>query len=229
MVIFFDESHARIDRPQRDRLLKIVFFTLLRGLHGGGAADRRRLPRHRHGGDAGRHGLSADRPLSAPARRSAVAHRRGRRASSAPISATFSTAPPAASSSRCRRCCSSPPSIFAPKHGVLRGARRAAAAPAADGGAASMSTLIGFRRRAAELRLHAARAGRRRAGRRGLRRAVLLSRAQGLVADGRRHLARGAAGHRARPLCSACRWRSAPSRPGSAARCRPATSRRTAA
>ena len=34
-------------------------------LHGGGAADRRRLPRHRHGGDAGRDRLSADRPVSA--------------------------------------------------------------------------------------------------------------------------------------------------------------------
>ena len=63
----------------------------------------------------------------------------------------------------------------------------------------------------------------------GLRGAVLLSGAEGLVADGRRHLARGAARHRARlcagPAAGARRVR----RPGSPARCSPAISRRTAA
>ena len=64
MVAFFDENHARSVGLNPDRL-KVLFFTLLSASHGGGAADRRRLPRHRHGGDARRHRLSAHRPLSA--------------------------------------------------------------------------------------------------------------------------------------------------------------------
>ena len=45
MVVFFDESHAR-SIGLNPTALKIMFFTLLVGLHGRGAADGRRLPRH---------------------------------------------------------------------------------------------------------------------------------------------------------------------------------------
>ena len=115
--------------------------------------------------------------------------------------------------------------FFAPKHGLLAARRRRLAG---DGGR-RMNALFDwitvplaypFMQRA--LIVSVLVGG-------GLRGAVLLSRAQGLVADGRRHLARRAARHRARLSCSACRWRSAPSSPGSPARCSPAISRRTAA
>ena len=69
MVIFFDENHARSIGLRPD-LLKAVFFVLLAACHRRRHADRRRLPRHRHGGDAGRHRLSAQRPLSARSSRS---------------------------------------------------------------------------------------------------------------------------------------------------------------
>ena len=78
-----------------------------------------------------------------------------------------------------------------------------------------MMTLVGLDHRCRSLPVHAAGAGGVADGRRGLRGAVVLSRAQGLVADGRRHLARGAARHRASPISSTCRWRSAPSWPAS--------------
>ena len=63
------------------------------------------------------------------------------------------------------------------------------------------------------LSLHAACAGGIAAGRGGVRGAVLLSGAEGLVADGRRDFPRRAAGHRGRAMCSAFRLRSAPSSP----------------
>ncbi len=75
MVAFFDENHARSVGLNPDRL-KVLFFTLLSASHGGGAADGRRLPRHRHGGDARRHRLSAHRPLPA-ADRHQRRHRHG--------------------------------------------------------------------------------------------------------------------------------------------------------
>ena len=94
MVTFFDENHARSDRAQHHAAEGHVLHAAER-LHGGGAADRRRLPRHRHGGDAGRDRLSAHRPLR-PADRDQRRARRRPRASSAPISAISSTARPAA-------------------------------------------------------------------------------------------------------------------------------------
>ena len=51
MVVFFDENHAR-SIGLNPTLLRIVFFTLLVGLDRRCPADRRRLPRHLHGGDA---------------------------------------------------------------------------------------------------------------------------------------------------------------------------------
>ena len=108
--------------------------------------------------------------------------------------------------------------FFAPKHGVLAARRRRMAAA----GGAGMTALLDWITRAAELSVHAAGADRLGAGRRGLRGAVLLSRAQGLVADGRRHLARGAARHRdrlrARPAARGRRVRGR----ASPARCSPA-------
>ncbi len=68
-----------------------------------------------------------------------------------------------------------------------------------------MSILYDWLITAAHLSFHAARACGFAAGGGGLRRAFLLSCAEGLVADGRRHFARGAARHRHR-LCD----RSAP-------------------
>ncbi len=62
MVTFFDESHARSIGLNTDAAEGPVLHAAQR-LHGGGAADRRRLSGHRHGGDAGRDGLSAHRPL----------------------------------------------------------------------------------------------------------------------------------------------------------------------
>ena len=53
-----------LDRPQ-SRPAEGAVLHPARGLHGGGAADGRRLPRHRHGGDARRHRLSAHRPFPA--------------------------------------------------------------------------------------------------------------------------------------------------------------------
>ena len=53
------------DRPQ-SRLAQGAVLHAARGLHGRGAADRRRLPRHRHGGDPRRDRLSAHRPVPAP-------------------------------------------------------------------------------------------------------------------------------------------------------------------
>ena len=101
MVVFFDENHARSIGLNPDRL-KVLFFTLLAASHGGGAADGRRLPRHRHGGDARRDGLSAHRPFPA-ADRASASRSAPSPASSAPMSAISSTARPAASSSCCRR------------------------------------------------------------------------------------------------------------------------------
>ena len=75
MVVFFDESHARSIGLNPTRAQDHVLHAAV-GLHGRRAADRRRLPRHLHGGDAGRDRLSADRPLSAPARHRGR-HRRG--------------------------------------------------------------------------------------------------------------------------------------------------------
>ena len=94
MVTFFDENHARSHRAQHHAAEGDLLHAAER-LHGGRAADRRRLPGHRHGGDAGRDRLSAHRPLR-PADRDQRRARRRRRASSAPISAISSTARPAA-------------------------------------------------------------------------------------------------------------------------------------
>ena len=115
--------------------------------------------------------------------------------------------------------------FFAPKHGLLAARRRRAPprTPRHDLAASTSSSVP------LQLRLHAARAGRRGAGGRRLRRALLLPGAQGLVADGRRHLARGAARHRAGLRRWACRSPSAPSSPACSARWPPATSRTTAA
>ena len=98
---------------------------------------------------------------------------------------------------------------FAPKHGMLAARRRQLATAERE-----HERRIRMDHGAAQLPVHAAGADRLGAGRRGLRRAVLLSRAQGLVADGGCHLPRGAARHRRSPMCSACRLRSARSRAG---------------
>ena len=65
MVMFFDESHARSIGLNTTGSEDPVLHAAQR-LHGGGAADGRRLPRDRDGGDARRHGLPADRPLRRP-------------------------------------------------------------------------------------------------------------------------------------------------------------------
>ena len=63
MVVFFDPNHARsLGLPTR------LLHVTLHAACGGGrrrAANRGGLPRHRHGGDAGRHGLPADGPVRA--------------------------------------------------------------------------------------------------------------------------------------------------------------------
>ena len=119
MVAFFDENHAR-SIGLNPTLLQGRLLHAAGRLHGGGAADGRRVPRHRHGGDAGRDRLSADRPLSA-ADRDQRRDRRASPASSAPMSATSSTARPAASSSCCRPLIFLAAFFFAPE---ARHARR---------------------------------------------------------------------------------------------------------
>ncbi len=81
-------QHRDQHAPAQDRVLHPA-----QRLHRGGAADGRRLPRHRHGGDAGRHGLSAYRPLRL-ADRDRRGLRRRHELRSAPISAISSTARP---------------------------------------------------------------------------------------------------------------------------------------
>jgi hypothetical protein len=63
MVTFFDENHARSIGLNPGFSAGPVLHAAV-GLHRGRAADGGRLPGHRHGGHAGRDGLSADRPFS---------------------------------------------------------------------------------------------------------------------------------------------------------------------
>ena len=74
MVTFFDESHARSIGLNTGFLKGAVLHAAER-LHRRRAADRRRLPGHRHGGDAGRDRLSADRSFR-PADHHQRRHRR---------------------------------------------------------------------------------------------------------------------------------------------------------
>ena len=99
------------------RRLKILFFTLLAACTVAALADRRRLPRRRHGGDARRDRLSPHRPLR-PDDRHRHGDRRRHELRSAPMSAISSTAPPAASSSVLQTLVFLAAFYFAPKHGV---------------------------------------------------------------------------------------------------------------
>ena len=132
MVVFFDESHARSIGLNPTAAARSSSSRCSSASHGGGAADGRRLPRHRHGGHARRHRLSADRPLPA-ADRSSPSRSARSPASSAPMSATSSTARPAASSSCLQTLVFLIAFVFAPKHGMLAARRRAARGTGGDG------------------------------------------------------------------------------------------------
>ena len=163
-------------------------------LHGGGVADRRRLPGDRHGGDAGRDGLSADRPF-----RPADHHQRRARRGHELRRRLYQLLPRRRDRRRDRHAADA----AVPRRLLFRAqAWRAGGAPPAHGrrGGSAHDDRSRLDHGAAQLSVHAAGAGRVAAGRGGLRGAVLLSGAEGLVADGRRHFACGAAGHRAR-LC----------------------------
>ena len=122
MVTFFDENHARSiglnTTAAEDRVLHAA-----QRLHGGGAADRRRLPRHRDGGDARRHRLSAHRPLR-PADPDQRRARRRSPASSAPISAIFLDGATGGVIVTLQTLLFLAAFYFAPKHGVLAARRR---------------------------------------------------------------------------------------------------------
>ena len=133
MVTFFDENHARTIGLNTTLLKGRVLHPAQR-LHGGGVADRRRLPGDRDGGDAGRDRLSAHRPFR-PAdpdqHRARRDHEFCRR-----LYQFF----PRRRDRRhdrhaCRRCCSSRPSISRPSTACWR--RGAGAAADGDAEAAA--------------------------------------------------------------------------------------------
>ena len=205
MVTFFDESHARSLGLNTGAPEGHVLHAAQR-LHGRGAADRRRLPRRRHGGDARRDRLPAHRPVR-PADRDQRRDGRDRRRSSAPISATFIDGATGGVIVSLQTLLFLAAFFFAPKHGIVAARRRRHGGR----GGARMIAALEWITLPLQLPVHAAGADRVGDGRRGLRGALLLSRAQGLVADGRRDLARGAARHRdrlrARPAARARRLR----------------------
>ncbi len=187
MVTFFDENHAR-SIGLNPTLLKIVFFTLLVGLDRRGAADGRRLPRHLHGGDAGRDRLPADRPLPAAARSS--------RWRSAPLTSFVGAYASYFLDGATGGIIVVLQTADLPRRLLLRAqarhARGAAPRPPGSGErrmSCSKTLLLPF-----QFEFMRQRADHLRAGRGADGAAVVLPGAQGLVADGRCHLPRGVSG-----------------------------------
>ena len=183
MVVFFDETHAR-SIGLTPTALKIVFFALLAACT---VAALQTVGAFLVIAMVVTPGATAYL-LTDRFGRLCRAQRRDRRATgwSAPMSAISSTARPAASSSSLQTLVFLAAFVFAPKHGML--ARAAGAAARTRPHDADRHLLP------PSVRLHAARADRRRvlvAVADGA--ALLLSRPQGLVADGRRDLPRRAA------------------------------------
>ncbi len=68
MLVFFDENHARTHRARSPACCRSLFFALLAACTVAALQTVGAMSRHRHGGDARRDGLSADRPLRQPDR-----------------------------------------------------------------------------------------------------------------------------------------------------------------